>query len=137
MTASGSSAARILIVDDDVDMGEILAEILTARGYEVRVARDGEEGILRMREELPDLLVLDVEMPRLDGPGVAYRMLIENAGMQLVPVVLVSGVVGLAGVAARVGTPYCIAKPAAIAPLMVLIERALAERIPPTREQPG
>ncbi len=103
--------AKILIVDDDVDVAELLSSLLEARGHEVRRAADGHEGLRLLEEELPDLLILDVEMPQLTGPDVVYRMIVHDAGMEDIPVLLVSGVVGLSSVAERVGTPYFVGKP--------------------------
>jgi DNA-binding NarL/FixJ family response regulator len=49
-------------------------------GHVVRVANDGEAGLRLLDESRPDAIVLDVEMPRLDGPTMAYRMFVHNAG---------------------------------------------------------
>ena len=80
---------------------------------------------------MPDLVVLDVEMPVLDGPGMVTRMLVEDAGRERIPVVLVSGVVELSSVAERVGTPYALAKPFDPTALLALASQALRERRPP------
>lgn len=124
--------ADLLIVDDDEDIAELLGLVLIGLGHDVRRAESGDAGIQMLRDAKPDLLVLDVEMPRLTGPEVAYQMLIEDAGMEQIPIVLVSGVVGLPDVAAAVGTPYFLAKPFAVPRLQHLVNRALEERLPPT-----
>ena len=72
-------------------------------GHEVRVGYNGEDGLRLARERLPDMALLDVEMPLLDGPGMAHQMFIHDMGMELVPVVLLSGAVNLREVAAAVG----------------------------------
>lgn len=123
--------ARIAIVDDDPDNLHVLAEIMTVAGHEARTANNGEEGILLIREFRPDLAILDVEMPQLDGPGLSYRMLVEDMGLERIPVVLLSGIVHLDHVAARVGTPYYLGKPFRMAQLMSLVTHALAEQLPP------
>jgi CheY-like chemotaxis protein len=92
-------ALDVLIVDDDMDMPDIIADLLQSQGHNVRVANDGEEGLKMLHDELPDVVVLDVEMPRLTGPEMVYRMIIEDSGLEGIPVLLVSGVVGLEGVA--------------------------------------
>ncbi|MCZ7682660.1 MAG: response regulator [Sandaracinaceae bacterium] len=97
--------ADVLIVDDDGDLAEVTAMILESAGHRTRRAADGREGLDRLRERLPDVVVLDVEMPHQSGPDLAYRMLVEDAGMERVPVLLVSGCIGLDEVAVRVGTP--------------------------------
>ncbi len=60
---------KILIVDDDPGIQELLELALEAEGYDVRVARDGLEGLEMVAEEMPHLVILDLMMPRLDGFG--------------------------------------------------------------------
>ena len=61
--------ARILVVDDIADNVEILRMRLDSLGYEVVVAEDGEQALARVRETLPDLILLDIMMPKIDGHG--------------------------------------------------------------------
>ena len=124
--------ASVLIVDDDAELGDMLADILAELGHDVRVARNGTEGLTALEHGLPDVIVLDIEMPVLDGPGMAYQMLIQDAGAEKIPIVLVSGYFDLHGVAARVGTPYFAAKPARLERVLSLLDRALSERTPPS-----
>ncbi len=122
---------NLLVVDDDLDLPEILAEILASLGHGVRIARDGREGLKMLHEQLPDVIILDVEMPYVNGPEMVHRMIIEDAGMQRVPVVLVSGIVGLTQVAGRVGTPYFMGKPFDLDKLLGVLQRAGEEKRPP------
>jgi DNA-binding NtrC family response regulator len=121
---------QLLIVDDDLDVCWILQQHLELHGYAVAVAHNGVEGLARSKERRP-AIVLDVEMPVLDGPGMSYRLLLEDAGLEKVPIVLMSGYHDLRAIARRVGTPYAIGKPFDVAGLLGLIERAIAERTPP------
>jgi len=123
--------ASLLVVDDDVDLADLLAELLAQEGHEVRLARDGEDGLARLAERHPDVLLLDVEMPQLDGPGMAYRMVVHDCGMEEIPIVLVSGVADLREVARRVGTPYFVSKPFQMPTLLRVLNQALEERTPP------
>lgn len=59
--------ARILIVDDEVDLAEMIQLLLQSRGYEVELAHNGREGLSKVQEFQPDLILLDVMMPVLDG----------------------------------------------------------------------
>lgn len=125
----------VLIVDDDDDVAELVAIVLEADGHRVRRAVDGRDGLRLLRDgALPDAIVLDVEMPRLTGPEMAYAMFVHDAGLENVPIVLVSGVVGLKDVARGVGTPYFLAKPVAAAELRRTLRRALRERRAPVPE---
>lgn len=120
--------AEVLVVEDDDDVALLLELFLERAGHHVRRARDGEKGLVLINEALPDVIVLDVEMPLLDGPGMAARILVANAGKELVPIVLVSGAVGLSAVAERIGTPYSLAKPCEPSVLLALVAKALKER---------
>jgi CheY-like chemotaxis protein len=61
------ASAKILVVDDDPDMREALQMILESGGYTVVMAEDGEKCLSKLKEERPDLLILDLLMPRMDG----------------------------------------------------------------------
>ncbi|MDB4966282.1 MAG: response regulator [Myxococcales bacterium] len=123
--------ADVVVVDDDEDVAWVLQQLLEIAGHNVRVAHDGEEGLLLLQERLPDVAILDVEMPLLDGPSMSYRMFVHNCGLENIPIVLVSGVFDLSRVAARVGTPYFCAKPFDTSAMMSLVDRALTERALP------
>ena len=62
-----AASAKILVVDDDPDMREALQMILESGGYTVVMAEDGEKCLSKLKEEQPDLLILDLLMPRMDG----------------------------------------------------------------------
>jgi DNA-binding response OmpR family regulator len=70
----GKRAARVLIADDDVDILALVAFRLERSGYQVLKAMDGEEALKVALEESPDLAVLDVMMPRMDGYEVTRRI---------------------------------------------------------------
>ena len=61
------TGAKILVVDDDPDMREALQLILESANYTVVTAEDGEKCLAKLKEEQPDLLLLDLLMPRMDG----------------------------------------------------------------------
>src|SRR5436190_17517073 len=64
---SGENSARILIVEDELPMRTALEDCLAGEGFRVMTAADGESGLERALQEKPDLILLDVMMPRLDG----------------------------------------------------------------------
>ena len=124
--------ANILIVDDDLDIAEIFGELLESEGHQVRSARTGQEGLDMLRvAPLPSVLVLDVEMPVLGGPGMAHQMLLHDAGEDQIPIILVSGHGDLPRIAAQMGTPYFLRKPGSVDAFLSMIAKALRERVPP------
>jgi CheY-like chemotaxis protein len=123
--------ADLLIVEDDDDVAFLTEAFLDLEGHQVRRARNGEEGLARLTEGLPDLVVMDVEMPLLSGPGMAARMIAENCGREAIPIIIVSGAFGLGSIARSVGTPYHLTKPYDPADLLILVRRALSEHVAP------
>ena len=80
---------RILAVDDMPTNLEILRVRLEAQGYEVITAEDGEQALTKARELEPDLVLLDIMMPKLDGIAV-LKQLKQDAMLRFVPVILVT-----------------------------------------------
>ncbi len=74
---------RVLVVDDEVDVAEVLAEILKTNGYEVRVAHDGLVAWSVVAEWKPHCVVLDINLPGIDG-GELSRRLRERYGDDLI-----------------------------------------------------
>jgi putative two-component system response regulator len=89
---STTRQSRILVVDDLAENREILVELLTAEGHTLDTARDGEEAVEKALSSPPDLIVMDVSMPRLTGFE-ACRRLKADERTHLVPIVLVTGLV--------------------------------------------
>ncbi len=93
-TFLGSSrpAARrlVLVVDDDAGLRELVRVSLEADGCTVREAASAEEGLAALAEEPPDLILLDVEMPQVDGWEM-LRLVRERHGVESIPVVMYSG----------------------------------------------
>ena len=67
-------APKILVVDDDPDILDAVALILESQGYEVVTARDGIEGLANLKAEQPDLMILDLMMPKMDGFAVCKEL---------------------------------------------------------------
>jgi CheY-like chemotaxis protein len=71
---SGARALRVLIADDNEDAADMLAQLVRMRGYEVAVAHDGLEAISSAASFMPDVALLDIGMPELDGHQVAAEL---------------------------------------------------------------
>ena len=91
MTAPERRASRLLFVDDEKDMVLLLKTALEEHAYEVITAMDGNEGLGKVVSESPDLVILDVKMPRMDGFEV-LRRLKDKVETRFTPVIMVSGV---------------------------------------------
>jgi CheY-like chemotaxis protein len=79
----------ILIVDDDPDVRELWAELLTDGGYQVLTARDGRDALALMRAIVPDFIVLDLRMPGMAGPEF-LQVLRRGPALRRIPVLIVS-----------------------------------------------
>jgi OmpR family response regulator RpaB len=77
---------KILVVDDEVSIRRILETRLSTIGYSVVTASDGEEALLIYKKELPDLIILDIMMPKLDGYGVCQEIRKESE----VPIIMLT-----------------------------------------------
>jgi two-component system, OmpR family, response regulator PrrA len=102
---------NILIVDDDIEIAEAVSELLTGAGHATRIARDGAAGLRQVADEAPDLILLDVEMPVLDGPGMARALAAQRAGQHPIPIVLVSAARDVRTIAGSVGALQFLKKP--------------------------
>ncbi|MGD2146354.1 MAG: response regulator, partial [Anaerolineae bacterium] len=83
-------ATRILVVDDRPSTAKAMADFLGMAGYEVAVVLDGSEALERIADDVPDLVLLDVMMPGMDGFEVCRRIK-GNPATLFLPVVLVTG----------------------------------------------
>jgi DNA-binding response OmpR family regulator len=84
---------RVLIVEDEALILTMLTGILRAADYEVLTAQDGAEGLARARAERPDLIILDVMMPKLDGYKVA-RLLRSDRNYSHIPIIILTAKAG-------------------------------------------
>lgn len=78
---------KVLLIEDDVDMSEAVRLRLESNGYEVLVAHDGLEGFDMARAQKPDLIILDVMLPKMDGFTVC-RMLKYDEAYKSIPVIM-------------------------------------------------
>ena len=92
-TSAPASGGRILLCDDNADMRQYVCQLLVAHGWQVEAVEDGEAALRSVEARLPDLVLTDVMMPKLDGFGV-LQALRQNDRTHLVPVILLSARAG-------------------------------------------
>ena len=119
------STPYILVVDDEPDIRNLLQEILEDEGYDIAIAENGETARHLHRQRRPDLILLDIWMPDVDG----ITLLKEWAedGVLPMPVIMMSGhgTVETAVEATRLGAYDFIEKPLSLAKLLLTVEHAL------------
>lgn len=132
------SQAHILIVDDEPDIRELVSEILEDEGYAVSLAKDGASARLAYSGKDPDLVLLDIWMPDVDGISLLKEW---SAGGLKCPVVIMTGhgSVETAVEATRLGAFDFVQKPISLAKLLSIVSTALAsgETAPPRRHLAG
>lgn len=82
---------KVLIVDDDIDVTKLVSKIVERSGYEAIVAKNGEEGMGKVREDKPDLIILDILMPRESGIRM-YHELKTDEPLKDIPVIMLSAI---------------------------------------------
>ena len=83
---------KILIVDDEVDAIDFMAQILKREGFEVFTATNGKDAISLAEKEHPNLILLDINMPDIDG-GEVSQILSENELTEAIPVIFLTGMI--------------------------------------------
>jgi two-component system response regulator VicR len=120
--------SKILVVDDEPPIVDVLAYNLQRANYQVSIARDGEEALAKARQEQPDLIILDLMLPRLDGLEVCRALRRERD----VPIIMLTArdgevdrVVGL-----ELGADDYVVKPFSIRELMARVKNVLRRAAP-------
>lgn len=126
--------AKILLIDDDPDFVQATRMVLESKPYQVVVAFDGDEGLAKAREEKPDLILLDIIMPRMDGFKVC-EMLKSDPELSAIPVIMITSFserVGETSLAMSQGLALeaedFVDKPVAPAELLIRVERQLRKK---------
>ena len=102
---------RIIVVDDEQNMRHAVFRVLRDRPYEVVLAQNGEVGVEMAQKIPPDLIILDLMMPGLDGYGVVQRL--HESGLGAIPIVIITGKTTTREImdGYRKGATYYITKP--------------------------
>ncbi len=120
------SHARILIVEDNPDNRTLISDILLALNYEVVEATDGEQGVARAVQERPDLILMDLSLPQMDG-WTATRHIKGNPALTHIPIIALTAhaMVGDRERALEAGCDDYISKPIDLRELQHKIARYL------------
>ena len=127
-------AKTILLVDDDSDIIESMRTILENKGYRILVARDGNAGLTVAERDNPDLIVLDMMMPKKSGFLVLEKLKSRPGG--LIPTIMITGNEGSRhrAYAEMLGVRDYLRKPFALEKLVKSVERVLEGEAKPTDE---
>lgn len=124
--------AKILVVDDEPDIVRAVVRILSSRGHEMTTARDGQEALERIAQSPPDLVILDLDLPRIDGFEVCRRIKSDEATRHI-PVVMMTAAYASpdhAHQGTRLGADEYIVKPFMKQILVHNVERLLPDAQP-------
>jgi DNA-binding NtrC family response regulator len=124
---------EILVVDDEVGIRELLSEILYDEGYEVALAENVYQARAYRKNKVPDLVLLDIWMPEIDGLSLLKEWVGE--GMLTMPVVMMSGhgTIETAVEATRIGASDFLEKPIALQKLLKTVATVIQQGVKPVR----
>ena len=129
---------RILVIEDDPAGLRLVGYTLKKQGYEVVTASNGLEGLKKAREEGPDLVILDLMLPGVDGFEICHRLRTEPQTARL-PILVLSGKTGEADrdTALKVGANAYLVKPASPSEIIKQVESLLARKAAPGKKEHG
>ena len=129
--------SQILVVDDEIGIRELLSEILSDEGHQVRLAQNAAEARQVRSRTRPDLVLLDIWMPDTDGITLLREW--ASTGQLTMPVVMMSGhgTIETAVEATRIGAYAFLEKPVAMQKLLVTVGKALAQQVTAAAAQPA
>ena len=132
ITKQGKRLSKVMIIDDSVTVRKVTTRLLERNGMEPKTAKDGADAILILQEYTPDLILLDIEMPRMDGFEVASRVR-HDPNLKDIPIIMITSRTGdkhrerafSIGVNAYMGKPF--QEGPLLAKIKELIEQEKAE----------
>jgi CheY-like chemotaxis protein len=120
--------ARVLVIDDEPDIVRLIGKVLSGRGHIVATARDGASALTRVDLEPPDVIILDSDLPKIDGAEVCRRIKTDASTKGIPVVMLTSQYIDIYDVGADGGPNAFVVRPFVRDVLANAVERALAHR---------
>jgi CheY-like chemotaxis protein len=100
---------KVLVIEDDLDLVSLVAMLLQEDGYRVDIACNGREALARLEQEIPDLILLDMKMPIMNGPEFARELEVRYG--QQSPIIVLTAAADAHRSAAEVGADAWLGKP--------------------------
>ena len=120
--------ARVLVIDDEPDVVRLIVKVLSGRGHIVQIARDGASALARVKAEPPDVILLDSDLPKINGAEVCRRLK-GDATTADIPVVMMTGeYIDIYDVGQEAGPNAFVVRPFVRDVLANVVERALFKR---------
>lgn len=120
--------ARVLVIDDEPDVVRLIVKVLSGRGHIVQIARDGASALARVKHEPPDVILLDSDLPKIDGAEVCRRIKSDKATAAIPIVMMTASYIDIFDVGAEAGPDAFVQRPFIRDVLANVVERALFKR---------
>jgi CheY-like chemotaxis protein len=120
--------ARVLVIDDEPDVARLVVKVLSGRGHVVQVARDGPSALARVKHEPPDVILLDSDLPKIDGAEVCRRIKGDAATGRIPIVMMTPSYIDIYDVGAEGGPDAFVVRPFVREVLANAIDRVLFRR---------
>lgn len=120
--------ARVLVIDDEPDVVRLIVKVLSGRGHVVQIARDGASALSRVKHEPPDVILLDSDLPKIDGAEVCRRIKTDASTRGIPVVMMTSSYIDILDVGAEGGPDSYVVRPFVREVLANVVERVLFRR---------
>ena len=120
--------ARVLVIDDEPDVVRLVVKVLSGRGHIVQVARDGASALALVKHEPPDMILVDSDLPKIDGAEVCRRIKADAATRRIPIVLMTQSYIDIYDVGAESGPDAFVVRPFVREVLANAVERVLFRR---------
>lgn len=120
--------ARILVIDDEPDVVRLIGKVLSGRGHIVQTARDGASALLRVEREPPEVIILDSDLPKIDGAEVCRRIKTTESTSTIPVVMMTSQYIDITEVGVAEGPDAFVVRPFVRDVLANAVDRVLHRR---------